>query len=220
MIASELITDGIPPLKTSDTAERALAWMGEFRVNHLPIVNNREFLGLISEEDIIDLNAPAEVIGAHSLSLIKPYVLEDAHIYEVINLINEQKLTIVPVLNHTKTYLGLISLQDLLENFAMMTSVEGAGGILVLELGVRDYSLAEIARIIEGDGARILSTYITSHQDSTKLELTLKIDKDDLTYIINSLVRFKYKIKGSYHINKFLDDTVDRYESLMKYLNI
>ena len=36
-----------------------------FRVSHLPIVNHQEFLGLISDKDIYDLNNPEEAIGNH-----------------------------------------------------------------------------------------------------------------------------------------------------------
>ena len=74
MFANELITDLVPPLRTSDSVDRALHWMTEFRVNHLPIVNNRDFLGLISEEDILDLNEPESPIGNHRLSLTNPFV--------------------------------------------------------------------------------------------------------------------------------------------------
>ena len=74
MLAKELIKDLIPPLKTSDTGLKALNWMEEFKVKHLPIVNKEDFLGLISEEDILSLNTPEEPLGNHALSLIRPFV--------------------------------------------------------------------------------------------------------------------------------------------------
>ena len=97
MRAKFLITEEIPPLKTSVLGGDALVFMNEFNVGHLPIVNNTQFSGLISEQDIIDLNEPDSPIGDHSLSLIKPVVFMEEHIYEVINLVARLKLSIIPV---------------------------------------------------------------------------------------------------------------------------
>ena len=74
MVAGQLISEVIPSLKTSDLGQTALNWMEIFRISHLPIVNNQEFLGLISDADIYDMNQPNEPIGNHALTLLKPYV--------------------------------------------------------------------------------------------------------------------------------------------------
>jgi hypothetical protein len=73
MLARDLISEVVPALKTSDTAQTALNWMEIFRVSHLPIVNENDYLGLISDSDIYDLNQPGEPIGNHSLSLPRPF---------------------------------------------------------------------------------------------------------------------------------------------------
>src|SRR3989304_6607684 len=108
MKANHLISDTVPNLHTSDTGVRALSWMEIFRVSHLPIVNNKEFLGLISDTDIYDLNRAEEPIGNHSLSLFRPYVTADQHIFEVIDLASKLRLTVIPVLDEKKNYMGLI----------------------------------------------------------------------------------------------------------------
>ena len=88
MIAEDLISREIPPLRTSDTGLKAVSWMEEFKIFHLPIVNHTDFLGLISEEDIYNLNTPEEPLGNHQLSLTRPYVRNHQHIYEVIKLVS------------------------------------------------------------------------------------------------------------------------------------
>lgn len=220
MIARDLITDEIPPLKTSDSGQKALDWMEEFRVAHLPIVNKEDFLGLVSEDDILNLNNPKEPLGNHSLSLFKSYVTESQHIYEVIKIIHELKLTLVPVLDESNHYLGLITVTHLMQELARTAAITDPGGIIVLELNEHDYSLSEIAHIIEGENASILSSNITSYVDSTKIELTLKINRIDLSRIIASFNRHNYAVKATYHQSDFKDDIADRYDSLMNYLNI
>ncbi len=220
MYARELISEDIPPLKTSDTGERALAWMDEFRVSHLPIVNNVDFLGLISESDILDFNSASEPIGGHSLNLSRPYVFDYQHTYDVLKVMSSLKLSVIPVLNDKDQYLGLIHLSTLLQHFAEMASMKESGGLLVLELNLHDYSLSEISRIVESNDAKILSLYISSHIDSTKLEVTIKINRTDLSAIIQTFNRYNYTIKASFHQSEYVDDLKDRFDSFMSFLNI
>jgi signal-transduction protein with cAMP-binding, CBS, and nucleotidyltransferase domain len=220
MYARELISEDIPPLKTSDTGERALAWMDEFRVSHLPIVNNVDFLGLISESDILDFNSSNEPIGGHSLNLSRPYVFDYQHTYDVLKVMSSLKLSVIPVLNDKEQYLGLVHLSTLLQHFAEMASMKESGGLLVLELNLHDYSLSEIARIVESNDAKILSSYISSHIDSTKLEVTIKINRTDLSAIIQTFNRYNYTIKASFHQSEYVDDLKDRFDSFMSFLNI
>lgn len=220
MYARELISEDIPPLKTSDTGERALAWMDEFRVSHLPIVNNVDFLGLISESDILDFNSSNEPIGGHSLNLSRPYVFDYQHTYDVLKVMSSLKLSVIPVLNDKEQYLGLIHLSTLLQHFAEMASMKESGGLLVLELNSHDYSLSEIARIVESNDAKILSSYISSQIDSTKLEVTIKINRTDLSAIIQTFNRYNYTIKASFHQSEYVDDLKDRFDSFMSFLNI
>lgn len=220
LVARDLISDLIPPLKTSDTGNMALAWMEEFKVSHLPIVNSVHFLGLVSESDILDMNSPDEAIGAHSLSLYRPFVYDYQHIYDVLKVLSTQKLTLIPVLDDQERFLGNIHLTDLLEHFASMASMDEPGGLLVLELNVHDYSLSEISRIVESNDAKVLSLFISSPTDSTKLEVTIKINRTDLSAILQTFNRFNYSVKASFHQSDHQDEMNDRYESFLKFLEL
>jgi CBS domain-containing protein len=221
MLAKELISDVIPALKTSDTGVKALYWMDIFRISHLPIVNNTEFLGLISDADIYDMNSPDEAIGNHNLSLFSPFVTEEQHVYEAVALISNLKLSVVPVLDQHNNYLGMITAQRLMQYMGDMFAVKNPGGILILELNANDYSLTQIAQIVESNDAKILSMYITSPQDSLKMELTLKINRIDLAPIIHTFIRFDYIIKAQFTDDEEMDNLYsNRFEQFMHYLNI
>src|SRR6056297_3608532 len=162
MLAKELISDMVFPLKTSDTGIQALNLMDVFRISHLPIVNNKEFLGLISESDIIDMNDPEEAIGNHKLSLQKAYVYSNQHLYDIIELVSKNKLTVVPVLDDSNHYLGLITVTDLLHYIADIFSLKQSGGLIMIEVSQKDYSASEISHIIEDNDAKLLSLYINA----------------------------------------------------------
>jgi acetoin utilization protein AcuB len=220
MLARDLITHDIPPLKTSDTGLKALTWMEEFKVSHLPIVNHQDFLGMISDADVLDMNAPDEAIGTHQLSLLKPFVKEDEHIYDVIKMVHKLGLSVIPVLGQDEKFVGTISLPGLVKSFAEMAAVKEPGGVIVLEMNHHDYSLTEIAQIVESNDAKILSCSVTSQTESTKMEVTLKISKTDLSAIIQTFNRYNYTIKASFHQSEFGDEMKDRYDSFMNFLNI
>lgn len=221
MLAKDLISDVVPALKTSDSGQRALYWMDIFRISHLPIVNNEDFLGLISDKDIYDHNMAEEPIGNHSLSLFSPYVTADQHVYEVMEVASELQLTVIPVLNDEKKYQGVITLTDLLHYFADVSALKQPGGIIVLELNLNDYSMSQIAQIVEGNDAKILSSYITSSPNSTKMEVTLKINRKDLSSIMQTFMRYNYIIKASFMDENDLNSLYEnRYDSFMKYLSI
>ena len=221
MLAKDLISDVVPALKTSDTGLQALSWMDIFRISHLPIVNNLDFLGLISDKDIYDLNMAEEPIGNHKLSLFSPYVLMYQHIYEVIEITSRLELTVVPVLDENKHYLGLITLNDLLHAFANLSALKQPGGILELELNVNDYTLTQISQIVESNDAKILSLYISSPENSTKLNITLKLSVTDISSIVQTFNRYNYTVKASYMESDEMEDLLNnRFEAFMKYLSI
>lgn len=220
MVAKDLISEAIPSLKTSDLGQTALNWMEIFRISHLPIINNQDFLGLISDTDIYDMNHPEEPIGNHTLTLFKPYVDSEQHIFEVIGLASRLKLTVVPVLDNKNHYKGVITTSDLIRHLAGLSSLDQPGGILVLELTERDYSLSQIAQIIEGNNVKVLSMYITSPPESTKLEVTIKVNTRDMTSVIRTFERYNYDVKTWISDNDSADNFYsERFDHLMKYLN-
>jgi len=220
MFAIELISDAIQPVHTSDPIQKVIDRMVEFRVRHLPIVNDEQFLGLISENDFLGATDYQTSIGALGLSLVNPYVLEEQHIYDVIRLFYEQQLSVVPVLDQKKNYLGLISINAMNTYFARLTSVDQPGGIIVLEINNKNNSLAHMAQIVESDNAQILSSYVYQHPDSTRMEVTLKINKQDISAILATFLRYEYGIKATFNHTGDNDNSRDRYNSLMNYLNL
>jgi acetoin utilization protein AcuB len=220
MLAVELIANAMPPAQTSDSVQKVMDRMMEFRVRHLPIVNQEQFLGLLSENDLIEAPDYQTQIGSLALSLVNPYVLEDQHIYDVIRLFYEQQLTVVPVLDIKKNYLGVISINAMNEYFARLTSVAQPGGIIVLEINNKNNSLAHMSQIVESDNAQILSSYVYAYPDSTRMEVTLKVNKQDISTIIATFLRYEYDVKATFNHTGDNDNSKDRYDSLMNYLNL
>lgn len=219
MVASELISTLIPPLKASDSIQQALDYMADFKVNHLPIVDDTRFLGLLSEDDLIDETDGNEPVSAITLSLINPYVIENQHIYDVIKALSEQKLSVLAVLDEKLNYLGVICVEDIVDHLASLTAATDPGGIIVLEIANRDNSLAHIAQIVESDNAQILSSYVDELPNSSKLSITIKVNKVDITQIVASFLRYDYQVLATFNHTNQKSNGADRYDSLMNYLS-
>ena len=220
MIARDVITDEIPPLIHTDSGEKALRWMEEFKVSHLPVLKNGNFVGLISETEILDrkdLDQSLDILFEH---LPRPYVADTVHVFEVLSKMAEHRISVLPILDQQEQYVGCTSVHQLMCMIANTGSIKEIGGIIVLEMNRIDYSMAQIAQIVEGNSAKILSSYIMSTPDSTKIEVTLKINQMELGRIIRSFERYDIVVKATYQRTSDEDDMQFRYDALMNYLNM
>ena len=220
MTAKDLISSAVLPLKTSDTGLIAMHWFDEFKVSHLPVVGDSQLLGLISEDDIFAAGTFEEPIWNSQLQLKNISILQSRHIYEAMKLFADYKLTTLPVIDEKGAYLGLITLADMVEKMAMTAAVSNPGGIVVLELNANDFSMVQIAKIIEENDAKILSFYVSSPADSTRLELTLKLNRIDIQPVIQTFIRYDYTIKASFFESDYFENLRERYDLLMTYLNV
>ncbi|SVD55649.1 uncharacterized protein METZ01_LOCUS408503 [marine metagenome] len=219
MQASELLSSSILTLHPDNDGQKALSLMDDLKISHLPVVQNKSYLGIISENEILEWEKTDESIDRHLTNLVAPHVLENQHLFDIIEVLEKNRLTIVPVLTENKQYMGSVSNRKLLYTIARSSTVQSMGGVFVLEMNQNNYSMSEIARIIESNNTKILSSYITSVPNSTKIELTIKVNKIEIDAIINDFERFEYKVMASYQESASNNDFMERYESLMRFLN-
>ena len=220
MRAIDLITDEIPPLIHTDSGEKALSWMEEFKVSHLPVLKNGNFVGVVSESDILDHLNLDENLDRLFQHLPRPFVPGQAHMYDVIAKMAEFKLSVIPILDQQENYLGCCCVYHVMTLLAKTGSIKENGGILVLEMNSIDYQLSQIAQIVESNNACILSVFMTSQQDSNKIDVTLKVNSYDLTSIIRTFERYDYTVKASFLDGHEDEDMQWRYDTLIQYLKL
>lgn len=220
MIASQLIVDLLPPLKPSETFGKALLWMSEFKVGHLPVVDKNNFLGIVSEEDILDSSLSEVNFLSNTIQLDTVFIYEYQHIFEVMRKMSEFQLTVMPILNRNDEYVGCTTLSHLMTIASNTTSIKEPGGVIVLRVNSTDYSLAEISQIVESNNARILSSYITSSDDTSEIDVTIKLNKKELGAILQTFQRYDYKVIETYQKEDDFDDLKNRFDNLMNLLDL
>ena len=110
MLVKDLITEEVPPLKFSDTIEKALTWMEEFKVNHLSVINGDQLIGIVAESDLLDSNEnPDEIIGKLNLHFTKPIIQVGQHAYDALKLMVNLNVTVLPVVDDKNMFIGSIT---------------------------------------------------------------------------------------------------------------
>lgn len=221
MVAVELINHMIPPLKPTDDGHKAIVWMEELRTNQLPVIEKGVFKGFITEDIILERNESKIPISEYSLDGIDCFVTSDQHFYDVLKAASDHDLQMVAVLNQEGHFEGVIALEDTINAFAESTAVQEPGAILVMIMNQRDYSLAELSRIIEAEDVKILSSTVNNDpKDYAFLRVTLKLNKTEVSHVTASLERFGYKIIGRFQEEELKSNDQERFDLLMRYLNI
>ncbi len=220
MIASLLIKEDILPLTLNDNIEEALSRMNDYKVSHFPVSDNGRFIGIIAEKDILSLDNKYAELQKECLHFENYYVNSQQYIFDIIKMASNQKLTIIPVVDDSGGYVGCITHDAIIDFFAVSMAVDNPGGVVVLEVSINDYSLTEIANIVETNDAKVLSSYIVSNINSTKIEVIIKVSKIDIGAILQTFERYGYPILASFQEKIDYDEIKGNYDSLINYLNI
>lgn len=213
---STLYTEIDPNTTVADTLDK----INELHFHQLPVVNKKDYLGIITEEDLLSIDDESKFIKDIQINFAFIYLYDYQHLLDALQIMEINQLDILPVLNNQNQYLGVITLRDLMKSLNQMLSLQDKGAIIVLEIEERDNTLTHIAHIIESENTKIISTGIRPIDNSTKYELTIKVNKNNISSVLASLWRHDYVVKASFNDGSDNTDTQERYQLLMNYLNI
>jgi acetoin utilization protein AcuB len=221
MRAREIVSNMMKPLNAHGNGEQAIVAMHEYNVSQMPVTDGGEYYGLISLEEITTLKHLNDPLIQIHTSLKRPFVLESSHLFDVMKAALEFNVRIVPVLSdETKEYMGVISAESCLKAFSELNSIVDEGGIIEVLVPIKDFSLHEIVRIVEENDVRVLACYTNIDQKNAKVETTIKTNSNDLAAIIAAFERHGFEIKDFFHEQEYTENLKERYDALMRFMNI
>lgn len=219
MLVKDFITKELPVLKSFDTGEYALALMDDFKLKHLPLLEDGVYRSLVSEKDLLTMSDLSSAIGQPVL--FAPSVLEHTHIHEALALITRYQLSLLPVVTADGEYRGVITRDKLIDILSELCGAEISGSVFVLEVMPQDYSLTDIARLIESNNAHVLNLLSYMDKETGRLHLIIKIDLEDASPVIRSFERFNYTVLYYFMEKGMVDDMLQqRMEELLRYMSI
>ncbi|MFD2742070.1 MULTISPECIES: CBS domain-containing protein [Sphingobacterium] len=220
MYIGEIISNLYAEVKPQDTVERVLHRISEFHFHQLPIVQDSEFIGLVREEDLLAEEDESKAIADIKRTSPFVYVYDYQHIFDGLQIMAIHDHDILPVLNKDHQYMGIISQKEILKALNHTLANNEAGAVIVLEMDSRDYTLSQVSHIIESENTRILSISSRQLPDSDRIEMTIKVNKNNIAAIVASLWRFDYVVKATFNDGSDKNDIQDRYNLLMNYLEL
>lgn len=221
MVAAELIDPMLPVLKPTDTVGEALDWMQEYRLNQLVLADEGTYLGLLTEEVLMDAADTDQTVGDVMHLYEQVYVYENQHLFELLSLSIEHRLDVLAVLNEGREVIGTVAVPGLIKQFATELGVQEPGAVLILQISERDYSLTEISRLVESNGLKIISSYFSGadYGNHNRSRLTLKLNRREVGPVVSTLERFGYPVETAYAHNPIENTDQNRLDSLLRYLN-
>ena len=188
--------------------------------NALPVVEEGVYQGLLSIAKLRAIEDGAQVLSDTGVSLQQVYIFEDQHLFDALPLFASHGINVLPVISGEHHYVGMVDAASLIAAVNEMLDCERPGSVLVLELGQRDNALSHIAHIVESANAQILSSFTRYPPDSSRMEITLKINTSTLSDVVASLLRYDYQVKTTYSLEMDREDINARFEHLMNYINM
>lgn len=219
MFIGQYLSEEYFDVHPNDSIRDVLHRMADMHCKYLAVVENKYFLGLIAEDVLLDQEDDNLSISTLSLRFTNTYLFDYQHIYDALQLIAAFDYCFIPIINKSHEYIGVLTKQNLLIALNQTLGNE-EGAIIVLELGIRDNALSHIARIIEAENTIILSTATHIIPDSSKLEMTIKVNKTNISAVVASLWRNDYVVKATFRDGGEQSDIQSRYDLLMNYLDL
>lgn len=218
MLTRDLISNTIPYLHKGDTVHHALQLMNDYHVVHLPVVEDENYLGIISEEQLLLSDEESPLNELH-ITDGTTSVGANEHFLSAIQTAVVNKLSIVPVVEE-KQLLGIVTYNDLLRNASEFMSLHQPGALIVLEMESREYSFTEINRIVESNDAKItqLNTYLDITSGLT--QITIRVNKMEVSDLLSTFQRYDYNVKYYFGEELYENELKTNYDNLMNYLKV
>lgn len=216
MLAAEIISSSLVPVRNKQRVSVVLARMEEAHISDLPVVESGRLLGMVKEATLLEAADPGAAVQPFVDTTEVPFVRGDQHLYAAVRVIDQRQLTVVPVVDGEGRYLGAITRHGAFRRLVDQLNIVEPGSTVVLEMNQNDYVLEQIARIVEGNDAKVMSVTCHVPADSVRMEVTLRINREDVRGIIQTFERFDYTVKRYFHGARVDDGMKGRFEELMR----
>ncbi len=214
----DYLNNEIKPLRSKATIAEAQDLFNDLTYTHFPVTEDNVYIGCISKEDAEILPSDS-IISEHRYDFERFYVRSEMIWLDVLEEFAKNESNIVPVLNKKNKYIGYYELDDVIKFFHETPFLREEGGIIVVKKEIANFSMSQVAQIVESNNAKLLGLFI-SRTDSNFIEFTLKISQGSLNDIIQTFRRYEYEIISEHQEDSYIKNLKDRSDYLDKYLNI
>lgn len=220
MKALQLINTTVPVLKPQDTVAKALDLMLDAKQETLPVVDEQSYLGVLEESFIMNYD-DYTLLKDLPLKHVGNLISENLELPELVDFLIEKEFTMAILADENNNYVGTVLAADAYKELALEL-YSGDGASIILHLGEKEYSLTEISRIVEQEGHHIQKVFVANGLKDVEdgHAVYLKLNTTEISSVLSSLKRFGYKVTSTKLENEVTTLEKERYELLMKYLEV
>lgn len=219
MLTSQLLVTNYPVISVTDKVCFALGLMEDYDVQHLPVVSEEKYRGLVSKDDLLDADESAAVATLEA-QWVKVSVQAHDHFLSALKQAAAYDVSLVAVASETAEFQGVITRIELLHAASRFTGAEEPGGIIVMEMDKRNFSFGEMSRLVETNDAFITQINTFIDNNSGLLQVTVKVNRAEISDIIATFQRYDYTIRYYFGEENFQNELKENYDLLMTYLKM
>lgn len=214
------IQQSFPVLQGDDKIAFALQLMSDYDVQHLPVIQDDNFVGLVAKEDLLDEDEAYRIIVLQHKFL--PYsVNTNQFIYAALQKIATHNLSIIAVINETNEVLGVITQATALQIAQQLLGLPQANnGIIIIQAEPRQFSFGEINRLVETNNTTITQLNTITHPETGVVTIVLRLNAPEISDVVSTLQRYEYNVVYYQGEESYANEIKDNYNHLMAYLNI
>ena len=220
MLTRELLSQTLPHLRLEDKVYQALQLMNDNHVTHLPITDGEKFIGIISEEDLLQAENDHSELSSLQQSFFDISVKQDEHFLKAVQLAADSGLSVVPVVTEENELIGTVAYNELLKFSSEFMSLSEPGGLIVLEMDNNHYSFNEISKLVETNDAQITQLNTNTDPETGIMLVTIRINKPEVSDIVATFQRYEYNVKYFFGEELYTNELRSNYDNLMNYLKI
>lgn len=220
MLTRDLLSQSLPSLRLQDKIFQALQLMNDNHVTHLPIIDGEKYIGLVSEEDLLQSDNDHSTLEQLEQSFFTVSVKEDDHFLKAVQTAAENGLSVVPVVNEENELAGTVVYNDLLRHASEFMSLHEPGGLIVLEIPSNQYSFNEISKLVETNDAQITQLNSSNNAETGMMQVTIRVNKPEISDIIATFQRYEYNVKYFFGEEQYANELRTNYDNLMHYLKM
>lgn len=220
MLTGELPSQNLPYLHLNDKVYQALQLMNDNQVTHLPITDGEKYMGIISEDDLLQVDNDHIELRELQQSFGNVSVRSNEHFLRTIQLAAENGLSVVPVVDEENAIVGAVAYSDLLRHASEFMSLNEPGGLIVLEMDSNQYSFNEVSKLVETNDAQITQLNTSNDPETGTMQVTIRINKPEISDIVATFQRYDYNVKYFFGEEQYANELRSNYDNLMNYLQI
>jgi len=216
---SQLLESSMITVDLHDTVSHAMEMMDEARLEHIPVLDGLQYLGLVAFDELEDTDPTAEVISIQH-RFIKPLVRTSDHFLQALRMRAKFHIDQVPVVSENNEWEGVIGTGKMLDQISLLSGVSASGSLIVLEMPRHDYAPGEINRLVESNDGMIMQLNTIQDQHTGMMQVVLRINKEEVSDVVATFQRHEYNVLYYYGDESYDNSLQNNLDHLMNYLNL